>query len=88
MIQREPISSQSEPTAAELEALLAAPLQPTIRPRPKVQPRTKRVRADQTDEDNYYFDVNDGTIKAEPVPEAPVTRTEPVIYRAPARDWD
>lgn len=66
----------------------AIPARPAVRPLPTVQPRPKRARSDQVIEDDYYLDPNDGTIKPEPVPEAPQTWTPPVTYQAPARDWD
>lgn len=80
MIQREPTSSQSAPTAAELEALLAAPPQQTTAPvRPRTQPepviRPRRMDTDSSAsaDEGYFFDPNDGTIKPkrQPEPERP-----------------
>jgi hypothetical protein len=89
MIQHEPVTGLAEPTAAELEAqLLAAPPRPAVRPLPTVQPRAKKARTSQAAEDGYYYDVNDGTIKEEPRPQAPERPTPAVTYQAPARDWD
>jgi hypothetical protein len=95
MIEQESMNSPAEPTVAELEALLAAPPKPVVRPLPTVQPRAKKARTGQAVEDGHYYDVNDGIIKEEPKPQAPalpipVVQPAPVVrsYSAPVRDWD
>jgi hypothetical protein len=88
MTQHKPATGLSTPTAEELEAQLTiAPPQPAIQPLPKVQPRAKKARTG-TRQDEFYYDVNDGTIKPEPTPEPPRNRTRPASFQAPSRTWD
>lgn len=88
MIQQEPVNGPAEPTVAELEALLVAPPQPAVDPRPTVQPRVKKARTEQAPNDDYFYDPNDGTIKEKPKPRPPERPAPAVTYQAPAITWD
>jgi hypothetical protein len=51
-----------------------------------VPPRKKKARTHLAMDDEYFFDVNDGTIRQEPKPQEP-TPAQPVPSPAPLPDW-